>query len=337
MKSFNILSTPILFGLGLLIAGTSVAPRVAAQGSLIPPGAPGPSMKSLQQVYEKLDARTAITNTTTTCVISTPGSYYLTTNLTVSSGNGVMINVNGVTLDLNGFTISSTAVPANYSAVSLNGGVLGSIRDVTILNGHVLSGVTNDANGAYTGSGFANGISTSTGSSTNVLVSRLTVRGISGTGINLGFGESGVVESCSVMTCGSMGIRAAIVRDSTAIQCDATAIDGRMISNCRGTSRAGNGVSGVTVMNSTGFSWSLSGVVAETVENCSGQTVTGTGVDGTTVINCRGESSGNGTGLKAIMANSCYGKSTYGTGLSANYGNFCFGSSVVVGTKYNMP
>ena len=40
--------------------------------------------------------------------ISQPGSYYLTRNLTVSSGDGINITTIGVTLDLNGFTIRST-------------------------------------------------------------------------------------------------------------------------------------------------------------------------------------------------------------------------------------
>ena len=50
--------------------------RVCAQGSLTPPGAPAATMKSLDQV----EARTAITNTSSLVIISQPGSYYLTQN-----------------------------------------------------------------------------------------------------------------------------------------------------------------------------------------------------------------------------------------------------------------
>src|SRR6185295_16428367 len=74
-----------------------------AQGPLTPPGAPAPTMKTLDQV----EARTLISSAPFT--ISQPGSYYLTANLTVSSGNAITIAASGVTLDLNGFTISSTA------------------------------------------------------------------------------------------------------------------------------------------------------------------------------------------------------------------------------------
>jgi hypothetical protein len=74
------------------------------QGSLTPPGAPAPTMKSLAQI----EPRFAITNTGAVTITSA-GSYYLTTNITVSTGDAITINPNGVTLDLNGWTISSTA------------------------------------------------------------------------------------------------------------------------------------------------------------------------------------------------------------------------------------
>ncbi len=69
-----------------------------AQGPLTPPGSPAPSMKTLQQV----EPRTPIASLPFT--ISTPGSYYLTTNLTgVASDTGISISASGVTIDLNGF------------------------------------------------------------------------------------------------------------------------------------------------------------------------------------------------------------------------------------------
>ncbi len=78
-----------------------------AQGALTPPGGPGPVMRSLDQIYARLDARIPITNSSTPVTISTPGSYYLTTNLTVSNGNPITIATNNVTLDLNGCTVAS--------------------------------------------------------------------------------------------------------------------------------------------------------------------------------------------------------------------------------------
>src|SRR5215831_10671546 len=85
-----------------------------AQGSLTPPGAPAPGMKTLAQ----LEPRAPIASAPFT--ISTSGSYYLTTNLNVSAGDAISIATNGVTLDLGGFTISSTAPSAAGYAIRLN-------------------------------------------------------------------------------------------------------------------------------------------------------------------------------------------------------------------------
>jgi hypothetical protein len=121
---------------------------VFAQGPLTPPGAPSPSMKSLDQI----EARTAISSAPFN--ITTSGSYYLTQNLTVAAGNAITISVSNVTLDLNGFTISSTESPAGSSSAILLGSGL---SNVTIVNGLVDGNVTYSG-GSYSGTGFGNGI-----------------------------------------------------------------------------------------------------------------------------------------------------------------------------------
>jgi hypothetical protein len=73
-------------------------------------------MKSLDQIQPRTPIFSA------PFIITNSGSYYLTTNLTVSSGDAIDINVSGVTLDLNGFTISSTAPSATGYAIQLNNG-----------------------------------------------------------------------------------------------------------------------------------------------------------------------------------------------------------------------
>ena len=89
-----------------------------AQGPLTPPGAPAPTMKTLAQI----EARTPIAGPGAV-TISASGSYYLTTNINVATGDAITITADNVTLDLNGFTISSTApVPGSGTAILLSGG-----------------------------------------------------------------------------------------------------------------------------------------------------------------------------------------------------------------------
>ena len=76
---------------------------VGAQGPLTPPGAPAPTMKSLDEI----EARTPITNLP--YVITQSGSYYVTGNLTCSApSNGIEVgsSVNSAVIDLNGFTLT---------------------------------------------------------------------------------------------------------------------------------------------------------------------------------------------------------------------------------------
>src|ERR1700736_1195998 len=153
-----------------------------AQGTLTPPpGAPAPTMRSLDQI----EPRTPISSAPYS--INSSGSYYLTKNLTVNSGTAITIAADGVTLDLNGFTISSTASSPAASAIDINGGVR---HDITISNGHIVSGVTNSG-GTFSGTGFATGIgyySFQNVTPHNVLVSHVTVAGVLIDGITLNLG-----------------------------------------------------------------------------------------------------------------------------------------------------
>jgi hypothetical protein len=122
-----------------------------AQGSLTPPGPPAPAMKTLVEI----EPRTPISSAPFT--ITNSGSYYLTTNLNVSTGNGITIATNGVTLDLSGFTISSTASnSATPYGILLNSG----LSDITIFNGHIRGGVTTTAPGFTAAAAFCMASST---------------------------------------------------------------------------------------------------------------------------------------------------------------------------------
>lgn len=92
-----------MVGIGLCLT----ASRGFAQGSLTPPGAPAPTMKTLAQI----EPRTPITNAPYT--ITQPGSYYLTANLT-STTYGIFIQANQVTLDLMGFSLTGDRGANDY-------------------------------------------------------------------------------------------------------------------------------------------------------------------------------------------------------------------------------
>src|SRR5262245_53371403 len=103
------------------------------QGGLTPPGAPAPTMKTLDQLDAKIERRTPISSLPFT--ISAPGSYVVTSNLT-SAGAGITISANDVTVDLNGFNL--TAGPGGNGVR-----VSGARTNICVRNGSV-SGCTTD-------------------------------------------------------------------------------------------------------------------------------------------------------------------------------------------------
>jgi hypothetical protein len=314
MKNRLLASLALTF-LSALIPQLSI---VFAQGSLTPPGAPAPTMKSLAQI----EPRTPITAVPFT--ISEPGSYYLTTNVTTTVSNAIVIVANGVTLDLNGFTISSTVASAanGGTAILLAGG----LSDISILNGHIRGGVTNNG-GVYSGSGFASGISDFPYRSLNVLVSRISFSGCLYNGVELNAGGSPVVEFCTARTVGNYGLSACTVKGSTAMDCGSTAVYGVNVSDCRGESTGVDpGIIGSTVQNCYSSSSSGVGISATTAQNCYGFSSSGIGLSAFTALNCYGTSSSN-AGLSANTAQNCYGTSSSNAGLSANTAQNCYGTS----------
>ena len=85
-----------------------------AQGTLTPPGAPAPTMKTLDQI----EPRIPIASLPFTIV--NRGSYYVVSNLTGSaSANGITIQTNDVSVDLKGFTLSG--VGGSFAGIRVNG------------------------------------------------------------------------------------------------------------------------------------------------------------------------------------------------------------------------
>ncbi len=105
-----------------------------AQGPLTPPGAPAPTMKTLDQIEPRTPVNATRTPGDADSVyrISQPGSYYLTTNLNGTVGEHVIqIDASNVTLDLCGFRILGNS--GGLDGINVNGPQ----GNITIKNGSI--------------------------------------------------------------------------------------------------------------------------------------------------------------------------------------------------------
>ena len=160
-----------------------------AQGSLTPPGAPAPTMKTADQIEPRTIVNAVNTpgDANNLFVITNPGSYYLTTNIVgVSGKNGIGILGNNITLDLNGFALQGTA--GSLDAINFPFNTTNS--NIEIHNGII--------NGWLGGSGFF------ARQSLNLLLEHLNVSSNS-SGINNG-SVSSTVRNCIVSQNSSSGI-----------------------------------------------------------------------------------------------------------------------------------
>ena len=181
MKKTSIASVTVM----TVLCATGI---VFGQGSLTPPGAPAPTMKTLDQV----EPRTPISSTL--YMISNSGSYYLTTNLT----GELTIAANNVSLDLNGFSIIGTG----WNAILQSG---------ARSNLHIFNGVISAPNG--------NGIDFSISSaSANGILENLRIYNCLIHGIVVGSGFT--IRNCTVYNSDLAGIW--LDGDSRVTECTVT-------------------------------------------------------------------------------------------------------------------
>ena len=341
------------FALALLSTLNPQLSTAFAQGSLTPPGAPAPTMKSIDQIDAKLEKRTPISSLPIT--ITQPGAYYLTSSFDLGTGqDGIFVSALNVTIDLNGFTIRS--FDSGNTAVGIRiDPMLGYMANLTILNGHIVGGVL-FSSGSYFGSGFGYGIYCS-GSPRNVRIVGVTVSGCLNDVINIG-NNATLVESCTVSTVGGNGIVANAVSRCTAYQCGMSGIWGYSVSDSYGDSTIPPfaGIHAHIANNSYGSGvgsgfFAGAGLVADAANNCygynNGSPAGGLGVSAGTANNCYGYGDGAAAGLYATTALNCYGYaagsasgiyvfdvasgcsgySSSGTGLYAFIANVCHGST----------
>jgi parallel beta-helix repeat protein len=284
---------PLIYSTLLLAFIVLPSSFLRAQGSLTPPGAPAPTMKTLEQIEPRIDLQNAPAAAVTTTnanyhfIINRPGSYFLSANLDVTKTHGVQINSEGVTLDLNGFEISRASgsggngieIPATSHRASVRHG---SIKGFDI-------GVRSLSSPGYTrGCAFRD----------------LAASGCTDTGILAGDGA--VVEACRAHdNSGSYGILAGA--GSTLTNCTAStnsgtygiyAGTGSTLTNCSASSNSGShGIyvsSGSTLTNCSAYfntgSYGIDAASGSTLTNCSAYTNSGQyGIRasfGVTLTNC---------------------------------------------------
>jgi hypothetical protein len=267
----------------LLLALTSSF--TLAQGDLNPPpGGPTATMKTLAQI----EARTPIPPSPAIPVsglhflILRPGSYYLTGNITVDSGDAIVINSDDVSIDLNGFTIRSSKT-SGASGTAIN--VTGDRSRITIKNGSIVSDNVVSNGGLPPVMGFLYGIRSST-SINQAVISDVHVSGIARSGIEITSG--GIIERCTATNCGQMGLVADIVRDCSALNCAVRGISANNVTNSTGEAVYGDGIVAKNATNCCGSSLNESGINAKNVTNCSGRSEAPAESTGAVGIRCGG-------------------------------------------------
>ncbi len=226
---------------------------VSAAGPITPPpgpvvGTPGPEPRiaiSAANTPGDTDASPSVFK------ITSPGSYYLTGNVTgVAGKHGIEIVTSGVTLDLNGFDLVGVAGMGAFDGVSVT---VDSLRNITVLNGSVRNWGDGGVDLGFLSRGCR--------------VEGVGASGNAGTGITSSI--SSTVTNCTSSFNGQRGIRAS---------------NGSTLSHCSVESNTGSGIEvnhGCTISNCSAYFNGVGGILTGlgcTVVDCSAYQNTGHGL-----------------------------------------------------------
>lgn len=269
----------------IILTSYSICPALHAQGGpLVPPGPPAPMMKTLDQIEPRTDLENLASDANNRFVISQPGSYYFSSNVTVTGKHGIIIHVDGVSIDMKGFALIGDATPH-----------LGITSSVAVKNIRISDGIIR---GFGTGGMFLNG-------SAQIHLSDLVVRENGGPGIYVG--ESSIVSRCIVKSNGGQGLR--VTSQSSVIDCEAAnnVNEGIVVGNdssvqrCSSSSNTNDGI--------------LLGL-GTTAGDCAASGNTGNGFivgDNSTVRHCSSRSNGQHgffVGSRAVLSHSTAASNT---------------------------
>lgn len=286
-------SSRCICGFIMVSAWLAASGAAFAQGSLTPPGAPAPVMKTLDQIEPRIPISSAPYN------ITNSGSYYLTGNLTATGGyDAITVSARDVDIDLGGYIISglgsgNVGIGIGLGAVNLevrNGTIrdfLGGISTPSIANSRFkdLRLTGNSIFGLYCGPGSAIESCSSYGNggdgfvaNANSTVSGSVASRNGGYGFASGGGSAFVDCTASFNTNGGFNITAS----------------GATLSRCTARQNGGAGFITVasTISECTANENAFEGIFAGqggTISHCTANQNAGSGIsigDGGSVMNC---------------------------------------------------
>ncbi len=288
----------------ILVAVLCFSLRAFPQGSLTPPAAPTPTMKTLDQIRSTgiaINSANTPGNGSNQFIISSPGSYYLTGIISgVSGKNGILITNVDVSIDLNGFSMIGSS--GGLAGIT-DGGVSG-VGEFRIHNGMIRN---------WGGAGI------DIGHSANSIIANVIVAFNGGNGMNVGDGC--VLRDCLARNNSSdnilTGSNAAVTHCSAVGSANGSGINLGQDSTLSDCAAILNKVTGIltaadcTVSNSTASENSGGGIAVgqnNTVTNCTASknvTIGGVGSgifggNGCTFLNC---TASNNTVQWGLLAN----------------------------------